>query len=438
MKQWPISLFDFAKLGHPLGTSGWLYQLRWFAVVGQAFTVLGAAFFYEMELPWQMLGSLMAVIAVTNVVYGAWLRWGEHLDDEGRLSFVAALVLLLDLLILAGMLYVTGGSENPFSSFMFVNLAVAGIIVQPVWAWSLTAIAIGCFAWVTYHCWPLPGISGLPISEGALFIRTHGKVVAFSTCAIVISYFVTRLAATLTARQQALREAQQERDRSQRLEALATFAAGAAHELASPLSTIAVVARELSHRSEQGGGKETLHKDVQLIDSELEHCRQILSRMRSHAGDTFAETIQRATLGDLLDATLDGVREPNRIEVEIHEADESAVLRTPVAAVAQVLRNLLHNALDASPTMRSVSLEAGVKGECYEIVVRDQGMGMTEEVLHRLGEPFFTTKEPGHGMGMGLFLTRNVVKRLGGNVSIESLVGIGTTVTVSLPLESSM
>ncbi len=419
--------------GQPVGTSGWLYQLRWFAVFGQLLTVIGATNFYGVELPTKILYALVAFTAVTNVAYGFWLYLTRHRWDDETRPQVDALMMVIDLLILASMIYMTGGSANPFSAFFFVNLAVAGVILRPTWAWTLTALALGCYILLTFRGIPVPILENSGGDDWGRSIRLQGRVVAFATCAVVITFFVTRLANELTSRQRALREVQKQRDRSQRLEALATLAAGAAHELASPLSTIAVVAREMSRRFEQIDPDGSIRKDMKLIDGELDHCRQILSRMRSSAGDSSGETWDTATLGDLMDATVEGVREPNRIEVALETVDEETVLWLPIQTVAQVIRNLLHNALDASePELRSFSL-AKVDGLWCRIEVTDHGHGMPEDVLTRLGEPFFTTKEPGRGMGLGVFLTRNVVSRLGGHLDIHSAVGQGTRITMVLP-----
>ena len=419
--------------GQPVGSSGWLYQLRWLAVIGQLVTILGVAAIYRVDLPLGSLVGLAFFTASTNIAYGQWLRWRRSSPATDEASPIEAIVMVVDLFVLTAMLFLTGGPANPFSAFYLVNVAVACVILRPAWTWVLTALAIVCFTMLTYQHLIVPELEPSFAQPDVGHILSHGRVVAFSTCAIVVTFFVSRLAAELTSRQQALRNAEQQRDRSQRIEALATLAAGAAHELASPLSTIAVVAREMSRRLEVIDPDGAIRKDVQLIDGELNHCRQILNRMRSHAGDSSAESWGRATLGDLIDAVLEGVREPSRIEVAADEADESTVLWLPVETVAQVIRNLLHNGLDASAPGSSIHLSAAVASNWCELRVVDHGEGMSEDILRRIGEPFFTTKEPGRGMGLGMFLSRNVISRLGGSMNIDSNPGEGTSIIVRLP-----
>jgi two-component system sensor histidine kinase RegB len=110
-------------------------------------------------------------------------------------------------------------------------------------------------------------------------------------------------------------------------------------------------------------------------------------------------------------------------------------LRLPPRAVAQALRSLVTNAQDASPPRQPVVVSAAIEDSVLAVEVRDRGPGMPPEVLERIGEPFFTTKPPGRGMGLGLFLTRAVVERLGGSLVIDSTPPDGTRARVVVPAE---
>lgn len=260
-------------------------------------------------------------------------------------------------------------------------------------------------------------------------------MIAFATCSSVVTYFVSLTSGELRLREGDLREAQATEAASRQLEGLTTLAAGAAHELATPLSTIDVIVRELFRHLEDVPKPESVDQDLKLIDGQLDRCRQILQRMRAAAGDSMTGRWDQTTLGELIDATLEGVRDPHRVDVEdFTDAIEQQPLWLPQEAVAQAIRNLLHNALDASGNLGRVRLEPQLQPQTLQLFVTDSGTGMTDEVLHRVGEPFFTTKEPGRGIGLGLFLTRNVVGKLGGTLEFLSTPERGTTATVTLPL----
>lgn len=442
-----------------VATSVWLLQLRWFAVIGQLITISVAGFFFVEQLPVQNLLVLVGFTAATNVVYGVWLR-GEtaasvsqvvevgqppapsdrpHVPPvvgvgySSNLKFrVAAALMVLDLITLTAMLHFSGGVENPFSAFYFVNMAVAGVLLRPRWAWMLALLAIIGFATLMFSYVPLDflQISG---QDDSLGVRHFGAFIAFATCASVVTYFVTSTAAELTSRERELRLTQAEQARGRQLESLSTLAAGAAHELATPMSTVLLIARELQHHLEEVDVPESVRRDLQLIDSELRHCRAILARMRSAAGDHAGEQWQETTVGELLDTVLEGIREPHRVEISTQtERFEEQTLWLPSEAVAQTIRNLIHNGLDASPESTSVLVEMTTDDRSLMVRIQDWGEGMPDDVLERIGQPFFTTKEPGRGMGLGLFLAGNVIRRLGGSLDFSSNPGKGTVASVRL------
>jgi len=437
-----------------LGTSAWLLRLRWFAVFGQLVTVFAAGSLVGSALPWVPLLSLIAVTAVSNAAFAMWLRrakrekanlaaektdHGRRIDQslstdrDAQADVIATSLMVVDLITLTCMLYFSGGIDNPFSLFYLVNLAVGGVILRPQWAWVLAAMAIAGCTLLMFLSVPIEGLIE-PKRNGQLSPHTVGLFIAYATCASVVTHFVTRTAAELTRSERLLSETKAANQRAQRLEGLTTLAAGAAHELASPLSTIDVIARELGRHLQDCETPESVRQDVRLIDQQLEICRQILRRMRGAVGDSMAGSWDRTTVGDLIDCALEGVRDPERVDVDdAPETVEGQPLWIPQEAVAQAIRNLIHNGLDASGPGGRVKLETSHDDSKIVFRIRDSGRGMTDEELGRAGEPFYTTKEPGRGMGLGLFLTRNVVSRLGGSLEFESVQGHGTVATVKLP-----
>ncbi len=165
-------------------------------------------------------------------------------------------------------------------------------------------------------------------------------------------------------------------------------------------------------------------QDIALIRSELDHCRQILDRLASAAGDAAGERLKEASVQEFLSEVMLGVREPGRVRVQVLEQAKGTVAVLPMQAVAQAVRNLVQNAIDASQPGADVQLCGELNGDKWRILVIDRGDGMTPEVLQRIGQPFFTTKEPGRGMGLGLYLTQNVLNRLGGKLTFTSKRGM--------------
>jgi len=427
-----------AGLQHParlLGNMLWLVRLRWVAICGQLITIAVVELFWQMSLNLPPLIVVIAVTAITNVLLQWWLHRSKSAPEKqsaARGELYMGLTMTLDLLSLTVLLYFSGGPTNPFSFFYFVNLALAGILLSTGWSWVQTALAITCFSsffLIGYQ--RIPGLEGTGSQTG---IRQEGLITAFAACAIVNCYFISLVSRELERREVELRIMEQKRAQSERLEALATLAAGAGHELASPLSTIAVIANDLSKHLEGTSVPESVIEDVSLIRSELAHCRSILDRMSGHAGQVAGEEVGTWTLKQVVDEVVHGLRRADRISIQGLQQLGERRIRAPLQGLSQALRGLVQNGLDASPVNQDVEITVNSAEDEAILQVRDQGPGMTAEVLARVGEPFFTTKEPGQGMGLGLFLTRNVIERLGGTLQLHSVLGQGTMAEVRLPL----
>ena len=413
-------------------------------------TIIATSFLTQIEVAFGPLCLLVGLTAATNVVYGIWLRSAmpdqapevANSDPQAAVASeqpsvthsVSLALMLLDLVTLTAMLYFSGGANNPFAFLYFVNLAVGSMMIRPKFSWSLTLLAVAGYTYLLFYFVPVQGLGDLtsvPNHE----LRIVGQMLAFATCATVVTYYVTRTSGELHEQQVQLRHTQAANAANRRLEGLTTLAAGAAHELATPLSTIDVVVRELATHLQDVPQPDSVKHDLDLIESQLEMCRQILQRMRSAAGDSMAQQWNKTTIGELIDATLDGVRDPHRVDVIDGPADvESQPLWLPQEAVAQAIRNLIHNGLDAGDQNAHVKVKPELSGGKFRLSVTDTGSGMSTEVLGRVGDPFFTTKEPGRGIGLGLFLSRNVISRLGGDIEFRSEVGSGTIAIVTLPL----
>ena len=244
------------------------------------------------------------------------------------------------------------------------------------------------------------------------------------------------MAEALRTRAQEVLILQDQLAKNERLASLVTLAAGAAHELGTPLGTIAVVAKELE-RYAIATSNDTVLEDAKLIRSEVERCRRILERMSAQSAKPMGETPNRVRVGDLLTQVLAQFPEPQRALLKIELTDEALAAVLPAQATAQSLAALIQNALDANLDQRPILITATGNDAEVRISVRDHGHGMPANVLRRIAEPFFTTKEPGKGMGLGTFLVRTFAEGLGGRVLFDSIPGEGTTATLELPSHSS-
>jgi two-component system sensor histidine kinase RegB len=261
-------------------------------------------------------------------------------------------------------------------------------------------------------------------------VASLGQWLAFALVAALIGYFVGRVAGALRRREQELSAAREQAARSEQLASLSTLAAGAAHELGTPLGTIAVIAKELELASAQD---QFVNEDAKLIRQEVDRCRAILDRMRVDMIEGLHQNVTVAPLDELIDRLRSGLPEDERRRLQVRSVQPLKFVTGPVRAIEQAVHVLLRNAFDATPDDQPVMLDIRRHEGNTMFSVEDRGAGMPEDVLKRAGRPFFTTKAPGKGMGLGLFLVRLVAERYGGRFELSSTVGVGTKSTLVIP-----
>ena len=409
----------------------WLFWLRWGAVSGQALTIGVARFGFEIPLPLPWLGAVVAAQVVFNLGVRAWM---------GRANRVGAGILVgglaFDIVALTALLLMSGGPHNPFSFLYLVYIALAAVVLAPRWTWSLVGLAaLGSallFVLPSYHL----HIHG---DQNGLFnLHLQGMWVAFTVAASFIVYFVMRIRSALAAREAELQQVHAFAERQDRLSALGTLAAGAAHELATPLATIATIAKELEHALTFSHVHNDLIEDARLMRSQVQRCSRVLQQMSADTGAAMSDKSELFSLGSVLDdvqAQLAG--EYGMLIRQLGDADTTAWIRSPRAPLRQALTNLIKNGWDAcvaAGIAPEVRVEAQMETGVVHLLVSDAGVGMEAAVAKRAGEPFFTTKGTGKGMGLGVFVARSVTERLGGHFELVTTPHKGTTAHVRLPV----
>lgn len=410
----------------PAITLPWLIRLRWLFVAGQLAAWPLARWGLGVELPWWPFAAAVGVLAASNAAVAAAVR-----RSRGSPAQLTGGVLLLDTALLTMLLAALGGATNPFSVLYLVYITLSSVALSARWTLAIAALAIAGFALLfavpaephAQHA----GHTGSPLHDSHL----QGMWAAFVLAAALTAFFVRRISATIASQREQIATLRETAARHARLASLATLAAGAAHELNSPLSTIAVAAHEASLRARELVGAATVGADLDLILEEVDRCQQILHQLAARATET--DAVEPVTTDRLIASIRDELGErAGRLEVRADDAP--AELALPSAQMVQSLVALIKNALDASGAADRVVLAIRRDAGEVSIAVEDRGAGIPAHVLAKVGEPFFTTKQPGRGMGLGVFLARVFFESRGGALSIESTPGEGTRALVRLPL----
>lgn len=398
----------------------WVLRMRYGMLAAQLALLVYLAAGLRMDLPLAWLALPLSVTLVSNLL----LRGGFLLRGAVALGWLFC----LDTVCLTIVLGLTGGPMNPFSLLYLVQIMLSAMILSKTWTWVLGLLSTLCFGLMFRFNLPVPAFSPHH-EENGFSLHLAGMWIAFTIAAGLITVFIGKVAEAVREQE---REALNLRDRlakSERLASLVTLAAGAAHELGSPLGTIAVAAGELERQAMQSNDAEFL-ADARLIRAEVARCRATLERMSAEGAETPGEAPEPVALAEVLaDVAAAFSRHP---EVRVAVGTPGRVV-LPRRATVQAVSALVKNAIDANPSHKPVLLKAELSGDRVRFVVEDQGSGMSQEVLKHLAEPFFTTKAPGKGMGLGTFLVRIFAERLNGSLSFDSVVGEGSTAVLELP-----
>ncbi len=408
----------------------WLARLRWAAIVGQLTTVLLVRFELHVAIPILPLFGVIAFLVLFNV--GIVPRLMNRTELQVR---HVALGMILDMTALTALLMLSGGAHNPFSSLYVIYIAFAAFVLPVGWQWGLVTLSVGYSAslfLVPSNVLEMPHVHDEHSSFG---LHVQGMWVALAVAATLIVFFVVRIRRAMALQSAALARARADAERNERLSALATLAAGAAHELSTPLGTIALVSKELALRLSRANADASVIADAALVRSEVERCRQILEQMAANVGALSVDSSSGSQVAvAIADVKARLGMESSTMMVETADAADLNVA-IPHGPFVYALLNLVRNAIEASAeSKRAVVLSVQRTENDVLLEVRDHGKGMSPDDLRRVGEPFFTTKPAGKGMGLGVFVTRGTAEQVGGSLHIDSQLGVGTVARLRLPL----
>jgi len=400
-----------------------LILIRWVAIAGQAAALFVVHFAFGFELPLDYALAAIGASALLNLALTLY-RPAARVGNRG-----ASVLLAFDMVQLAVLLYLTGGLTNPFALLMLAPITISATILTRGATIGLCALAIACVTFLAFRYEALPwSPSGIEFPRlyvigiwaalvlGALFIALYAASVSEES---------RRMSDALAATQMAL-------GREQRVSALGALAAAAAHELGSPLGTIAVVARELANEVPK---ESDLAADAELLLAETKRCRDILAQLAARPEADGGAPFSELPVSALIEAAAapyrrDGIALDFSAEAASGTAPEPRLSQSP--ELLHGLGNLIQNAVQFARAR--VALSAGWDDDVIDVTISDDGPGIPRDILDRLGEPYLSSRSTeGEHMGLGVFIATTLLERTGAEIEFSNRAGGGARVRVRWP-----
>lgn len=420
-------------------------------ILSETILIVLSVYGLNIRLPEQPLWLVVLSIIVVNIYTSMRL---ETDDPVTELEIFSQLV--LDVFGITALLYLTGGASNPITWVFLLPLIITAIMLDQSYAWYMVILTTSMYTALMAYNVPLPSIEPhMPnpemkytdaknyellqqvhaMSDTHYFnLHIFGMWFGFVFSAGLVAFFVVELAKTLKNQERKLADARESALRDERVIALGTLAASAAHDMGTPLGTIAIVAHELeqeypTHRFPD------LHEKLIIMQKQIDRCKTALSVMSASAGEMRAESGRAMLLTDYIDEVIQQWRTHKPTAKLNFFIDPNVVLHAKIIAeltLTHSIINILNNAAEASPSDKGVELHASWDWDYATIKIKDHGPGLPPELINFAGKQPVISKK--RGLGVGLFLAYSTIKRLGGKINLSNCESGGACVEIILPL----
>lgn len=396
--------------------------IRSIVIIALSILLVWLRFRGTVELPWVPLSA-----AISGLVFVNFLVFWRLRSDSPVTENEFFINLLVDVIFLTLVLYFTGGSTNPLVSYYLIPLIISAAVLRPYHTWFIAFLSILFYTLLLFYYKPLElfTMSGHGAMMSAHFV---GMWVNFGFSALLISWFVVRMAATLKEQSEAIARSRESGLRNERIISIASIAAGTAHELRTPLATMAVMVDDLTFDHPE------LKEEMAVLQQQIERCDSVLRELVSTTTGESRMLVRE--FGVLMQSLLEKwslARPEIKLQLSIPGGVSKLKIRYD-QSLQLALMSLLNNAADASPEYVSIGAESSQ--DDLLISIEDHGPGIPPEVMKSLGKTHVSKKQG--GLGLGVLLSQASIERLGGEVTMTSMAGNGTRLEIRLPVQGTM
>ena len=429
----------------------WLYILRNLMMISEVLLIILAVYGLGIKLPEQQLWLVVMSTGAVNIYTSMRLETEDPVTEMEVFSQIS-----IDVFIIAALLYLTGGASNPITWVFLLPLIITSIMLPQAYAWYMVILTTTMYTMLIAFNVPLPSIephmpdpAGLQsdlqhyimlqhahsMSDKSYFsLHMFGMWFGFVFSAGLVAFFVAELSRTLRYQERNLAEARESALRDEKVVALGTLAASAAHDMGTPLGTMAILTHEIeqdypSHRYPD------LYEKMLIIQQQIGRCKQALSVMSASAGEMRAESGGVMLLTNYVDDVINQWRTHEssaKLNLFIDSMVDVDAKIIAERTLTHALINILNNAAEASPHELGIDFHASWNLYHITIKIRDFGPGFPAELVDVAGKQPVVSKK--RGLGVGLFLTYSTISRLGGNIKHYNCESGGACVEITLPL----
>lgn len=377
-----------------------------------------------------IIGAVLVIFA--SVAFGFWrLKSASVISNAEVFSH-----LVFDVVVLILLLINTGGASNPLISYLLVLLAVTATLLPKSYVNTFAVSSIAIYTFFILADLQNDHQSGMDTMGQEMSFQLHlvGMWVIFVVSAILISVFITRMASTIKVREATLAQAREKEIRNEQLVAIGTLAAGTAHALGTPLSTMAVLLTELDRSKIDELNMGEVKEDISLLKDQVTRCKNSLGELTRYYNKDGGETEKPVTLpnfvGEIQDYIIN-IHPSANVHFQ-YDPNDSLILVSDLS-LKHALINIIENSIKAANKKVLVRIAAaGAAAEQLEIAISDDGPGIPAEVLEKVGEPFISVRK--ESMGIGIFLANAAIQKLNGTIELFNLKQGGAKTLIKLPV----
>ncbi len=405
-------------------------MIRTLVLMGLAAATLFAhwSFYPQLADTLPLKPIVVTLLLMTSINFLTYIRLQKSLPVTPFEFFIH---LLLDLIGLSIIFYFSGGANNPFVSYFLVPICISAATLTGIYTLIITSTSIISYSLLLFFHLPLPALA--PTHEHmhhSLNLHVLGMWVNFFISAGLITYFVVKMAQSLRAQEEQLNRLREDELRDEQLMAVATLAAGTAHELGTPLATMKVLLGELRVEHQD---KSLLSQDLELLSQQVELCAATLRNLVDKAEQTKEGQFPCEWVRNYCEKILEHWRiiRPDVNASIFYEENLPTLANVFHPTIEQAIINLLNNAADANPHNIEIHIHWDKTQLTWKII--DEGQGIPDDIAKKLGKSFVSTKHK--GLGIGMFLSQGTITRYGGEVRLQQRQPHGTITEFSLPLQ---